>query len=71
MNSIFNMLDFKCLRNTPMFGGRCGHGAQQTGLSHLHGCGRYLLYSEGTVVEEITQDGQKETQDKVLESLNI
>lgn len=60
MNSV-NMLNFKCLRNIPMFGGKYGHGAQQAGLSHPHGCESYLLHSEAMIVEEVTQRGEKET----------
>lgn len=36
----------------------------------LHGFGSYLFYSEATDVEEITP-GKEETEDKLLENLNI
>lgn len=55
----------------PVFGGKYGHGAQETDLSCLRGAGSYVLYSEAIDVQEITQGGEKEGKDKSLENLKL
>lgn len=68
---IFNTWNFKCLGNIPVVGGKYACGAPQTGRAVYMTLGNSLLYSEAVVVQEITQEGEKNTKDKLLEKLNV